>query len=151
MAVPRPLPLLTDLVLARNPSNHAGAAKSRTEAGGGVYPSNHQGWYGEAFVRALAGAAGLRVAKPEPDIAGIDFNVWPDLRNAARAPSLAVRLPRRVLRLLQQHVQHLIAQQLPDRHIPPRTRPASPEPGPAWSTLPNPLITVMTVELPPKS
>jgi hypothetical protein len=36
--------------------------------------NHHQGWYGECFVRALAAAAGLRVAKPEPDVDGIDFH-----------------------------------------------------------------------------
>lgn len=41
-------------------------------------PNNHQGWYGEAFVRVLAAATGLRVAKPEPDLDGIDFCMWPD-------------------------------------------------------------------------
>jgi hypothetical protein len=43
-----------------------------------VDPSNHQGGYGEAFIRVLAAAAGLRLAKPEPDIDGIDFCLWPD-------------------------------------------------------------------------
>lgn len=35
--------------------------------------NNHQGWYGESFVRALAAAAGLQVSKPEPDCIGVDF------------------------------------------------------------------------------
>jgi hypothetical protein len=34
---------------------------------------NHQGNYGEAFVRIVAAAAGLAVAKPDPDYDGIDF------------------------------------------------------------------------------
>ena len=36
---------------------------------------NHQGWYGESFIRALAAAAGLQVAKPEPDCNGVDFHI----------------------------------------------------------------------------
>jgi hypothetical protein len=37
--------------------------------------NNHQGWYGESFVRVLAAAAGFGVAKPEPDVAGIDLHI----------------------------------------------------------------------------
>lgn len=37
--------------------------------------NNHQGWYGEAFVRVLASAAGLALAKQEPDCTGIDFQM----------------------------------------------------------------------------
>ena len=41
--------------------------------------NNHQGWYGECFVRVLAAAAGLRVARPEPAVDGIDFHLsWID-------------------------------------------------------------------------
>lgn len=36
-------------------------------------PNQHQGFFGESFVRALAAAAGLTVAKPEPDVTGEDF------------------------------------------------------------------------------
>lgn len=36
---------------------------------------NHQGWYGESFIRVLAAAAGLQVAKPEPDCNGVDFHI----------------------------------------------------------------------------
>jgi hypothetical protein len=35
--------------------------------------NNHQGWYGECFVQALAAAAGFIMAKPLPDLAGADF------------------------------------------------------------------------------
>ncbi|WP_157253587.1 DUF4365 domain-containing protein [Nonomuraea typhae] len=35
---------------------------------------NHQGWYGECFVQALAGAAGLQMGKPYPDVTGIDYD-----------------------------------------------------------------------------
>lgn len=35
--------------------------------------NNHQGMFGEAFVRVLASAAGLAVAREEPDCTGIDF------------------------------------------------------------------------------
>ncbi|WP_165966908.1 DUF4365 domain-containing protein [Actinomadura sp. 7K507] len=45
---------------------------------------NHQGGYGEAFVSALAVAAGLRLAKPIPDVDGIDFCMWPDGVGALR-------------------------------------------------------------------
>ncbi|MFD4231761.1 hypothetical protein [Streptomyces sp. NPDC058545] len=30
--------------------------------------NNHQGWYGETFVAAIAAAAGFQVAVPYPDI-----------------------------------------------------------------------------------
>lgn len=36
-------------------------------------PNSRQGAFGEAFVRALAVAAGLTVAKSEPDVTGDDF------------------------------------------------------------------------------
>lgn len=52
--------------------------------------SNQQGGYGEALVRVLSAAAGLRIAKPEPDLDGIDFCIWPDragsLRGARSTP-----------------------------------------------------------------
>jgi Domain of unknown function (DUF4365) len=37
--------------------------------------NNHQGWYGESFIRALAAAAGLEVSRAEPDCTGIDFTI----------------------------------------------------------------------------
>ncbi|MEV0402982.1 DUF4365 domain-containing protein [Actinoallomurus sp. NPDC050550] len=52
--------------------------------------NNHQGGYGEAFIRVLIAASGLRLAKPEPDLDGIDFCLWPDrvgsLRGARSMP-----------------------------------------------------------------
>lgn len=56
---------------------------------------NHQGGYGEAFVSALAVAAGLRLAKPFPDVDGIDFCMWPDgegLLRGARASAINVQV-----------------------------------------------------------
>jgi hypothetical protein len=45
-----------------------------TDAGGSIVHSRiHQGQFGETFVRLLASAAGLTVAKPEPDVTGEDF------------------------------------------------------------------------------
>jgi hypothetical protein len=35
--------------------------------------NNHQGWYGESFVRVLAAAAGLGVSEVKPDCTGVDF------------------------------------------------------------------------------
>ncbi|WP_280265624.1 DUF4365 domain-containing protein [Nocardia wallacei] len=37
--------------------------------------NQHQGHYGEAFVQALAAAAGLQVAKPQPDCTGVDLQL----------------------------------------------------------------------------
>jgi hypothetical protein len=37
--------------------------------------NNHQGWYGECFVQALAAATGFTVAKESPDLTGIDFQI----------------------------------------------------------------------------
>jgi hypothetical protein len=37
--------------------------------------NNHQGWYGESFIRALAAASGLEVYKAEPDCTGVDFEI----------------------------------------------------------------------------
>ncbi|MEU5850429.1 DUF4365 domain-containing protein [Saccharopolyspora shandongensis] len=36
---------------------------------------NHQGWYGECFIRALGAAAGLQVSSMEPDCTGVDFDI----------------------------------------------------------------------------
>jgi hypothetical protein len=35
--------------------------------------NNHQGWYGECFVQALAAAAGLQCSRLTPDCTGADF------------------------------------------------------------------------------
>ncbi|MEU8344914.1 DUF4365 domain-containing protein [Spirillospora sp. NPDC048832] len=56
---------------------------------------NHQGGYGEAFVSTLAVAAGLRLAKPIPDMDGVDLCIWPDgvgARRGARAPAINVQV-----------------------------------------------------------
>ena len=37
--------------------------------------NNHQGWYGGCFLQVLAAAAGFTVAKPYPDISGIDLQI----------------------------------------------------------------------------
>jgi hypothetical protein len=60
-----------------------------------VDAKNHQGWYGEAFVRVLAAAAGLVTAKPEPDLDGVDFCLWPlrvGARGGARASPINVQV-----------------------------------------------------------
>lgn len=41
-------------------------------------PNQHRGWYAEAFIAVLAAAAGLRLAKPQPDVDGLDYCMWPD-------------------------------------------------------------------------
>lgn len=37
--------------------------------------NNHQGWYGESFIRALAAAAGLQATGVTPDCTGVDFMI----------------------------------------------------------------------------
>ena len=37
--------------------------------------SNHQGWYGECFIQALAAAAGLQCSPLTPDCNGVDFDI----------------------------------------------------------------------------
>ncbi|MEV5704506.1 DUF4365 domain-containing protein [Actinoallomurus sp. NPDC052274] len=57
--------------------------------------NNHQGGYAEALVRVLSAAAGLRLAKPEPDLDGIDFCLWPDRvggRRGARSTPINVQV-----------------------------------------------------------
>lgn len=41
----------------------------------GLDPNQHQGLFGESFVRVLASAAGLIVAKAELDVTGDDFTI----------------------------------------------------------------------------
>ncbi len=58
-------------------------------------PINHQGGFAEAFVLALAAGAALRVAKPFPDLDGIDYNLVPDRigeRGGARFSPIAVQV-----------------------------------------------------------
>jgi Domain of unknown function (DUF4365) len=40
-----------------------------------LHRNNRQGWYGECFVQLLAAAAGFGIAKPQPDVAGIDLHI----------------------------------------------------------------------------
>ncbi len=37
--------------------------------------NNHQGWYGECFIQALAAAAGLQCSRLSPDCTGVDFDI----------------------------------------------------------------------------
>jgi hypothetical protein len=37
--------------------------------------ANHQGWYGESFIRVLAAAAGLGCSSLTPDCTGVDFAI----------------------------------------------------------------------------
>lgn len=43
--------------------------------GVGLDPNQHQGYFGESFVRVLASAAGLIVAKADIDVTGDDFTI----------------------------------------------------------------------------
>lgn len=55
--------------------------------------SNHQGKYGEAFVRVLAAAAGLTVAVPDPDYDGVDFFLgYPGARGTKYRPGIDVQV-----------------------------------------------------------
>jgi len=68
----------------------------RLERGRSVLPidhNKHQGEYGEALVRVLATAAGLMVAKPEPDYDGIDFFLrYPGARGTPYRPQIDVQV-----------------------------------------------------------
>ncbi len=53
----------------------------------------HQGHYGESFVRALAAAAGLQLAKPHPDVGGSDWIIGqPDQLGRLRDPEIHVQV-----------------------------------------------------------
>jgi hypothetical protein len=54
--------------------------------------NNHQGWYGESFVRALAAAAGLEVSEPKPDCTGIDFVLTATREIDGDFPSIKVQV-----------------------------------------------------------
>lgn len=41
----------------------------------GLDPNQHQGLFGESFVRVLASAAGLIVSRAELDVDGCDFTI----------------------------------------------------------------------------
>lgn len=54
----------------------------------GLDPNQHQGLFGESFVRVLASAAGLIVSRPELDADGCDFTI------SHKGPSGATRHPK---------------------------------------------------------
>ncbi|GIG58524.1 hypothetical protein Lfu02_28960 [Longispora fulva] len=59
----------------------------------GLNPQMRQGYYGEAFVRVLAAASGLVVARMEVDVTGEDFIIgYPGRRNAVRYPKIEVQV-----------------------------------------------------------
>ncbi|HWE91873.1 MAG TPA: DUF4365 domain-containing protein [Pseudonocardiaceae bacterium] len=51
-------------------------------------PNQHQGLFGEAFIRVLAAAAGLTVARTDPDVTGDDFTL------GYKGPLLGIRHPK---------------------------------------------------------
>lgn len=55
--------------------------------------NGHQGHFGEHFTGVLAAAAGLTVAKPVPDCAGIDLNIgYPGHLGLIRYPEIQVQV-----------------------------------------------------------
>ncbi|MGI5207884.1 DUF4365 domain-containing protein [Spirillospora sp. CA-108201] len=55
--------------------------------------SNHQGKFGEAFVRTVAAASGLLVSQPDPDFDGVDFSFkYPGARKTAYLPQIDVQV-----------------------------------------------------------
>jgi hypothetical protein len=59
----------------------------------GLDPRIRQGYYGEAFVRALAASAGLVVSRPDLDVSGEDFIIgMPGLRGSVRNPRIEVQV-----------------------------------------------------------
>lgn len=58
--------------------------------------SHHTGLFGEAFIRVLAAAAGLTVAKAEPDVTGDDFTLgYPGQLAGVRNPKVDVQVKSR--------------------------------------------------------
>jgi len=54
---------------------------------------NHQGKFGEDYVRVLASAAGLLVYTPDKDYDGVDFLLrWPGRVGAAASPAIDVQV-----------------------------------------------------------
>ncbi|MDF5755570.1 DUF4365 domain-containing protein [Spongiactinospora sp. TRM90649] len=52
-----------------------------------------QGWYGESYVSLIAASAGLTVAKPFPDVDGIDLFVnYPKARSTPYRPQIDVQV-----------------------------------------------------------
>lgn len=59
----------------------------------GLDQRTHQGYYGEAFVRALAASAGLVVSRPDLDVTGEDFTLgYPGRRGSLRHPKIEVQV-----------------------------------------------------------
>jgi hypothetical protein len=56
-------------------------------------PRNHQGKFGEDYIRVLASAAGLLVYTPDKDYDGVDFLLrWPGPIGAAASPAIDVQV-----------------------------------------------------------
>jgi len=56
-------------------------------------PKQHQGLFGETFVRVLAAAAGLTLAKTEPDVTGEDFTLgYKGKLRGTRHPKIEVQV-----------------------------------------------------------
>ena len=47
---------------------------------------NHQGYFGESFVRVLASAAGLVAGKQDIDVTGVDFSIGGSITLASTTP-----------------------------------------------------------------
>ncbi|MGH3853195.1 MAG: DUF4365 domain-containing protein [Pseudonocardiaceae bacterium] len=59
----------------------------------GLDPNQHQGLFGESFVRVLASAAGLIVAKAELDVTGDDFTIaHKGMLGSTRHPKIDVQV-----------------------------------------------------------
>lgn len=55
--------------------------------------NTHQGWYAERYVSALAAAAGLTVAKSEPDVTGDDYTIaFKGLLGGMKHPKIDVQV-----------------------------------------------------------
>jgi hypothetical protein len=54
---------------------------------------NHQGYFGESFVRVLASAAGLIASAPDLDMTGVDFSInLPGHAGTVRYPKIEVQV-----------------------------------------------------------
>ncbi|MEV4620511.1 DUF4365 domain-containing protein [Asanoa sp. NPDC049573] len=54
---------------------------------------NHQGYFGESFVRVLASAAGLIAGQQDLDHTGVDFSIdFPGTRGTARFPKIEAQV-----------------------------------------------------------
>ncbi|MBO2462680.1 DUF4365 domain-containing protein [Actinomadura violacea] len=55
--------------------------------------NNHQGKFGEAFVRTVAAASGLLISQPDPDYDGVDFSFkYPGARGTEYLPQIDVQV-----------------------------------------------------------